>query len=340
MLRAAITAFLLTLLVALPGEAQRRYRAEPDPQSPAGIPYQRYFTRDKYNRRITFYVSGNPRERLPLVTVVLGSGAFSNFRREGERIVDAHGTVRQAFAAKAHVVVVEKPGVAFLEQPAHGNGDDFPGSISGSAEFQRESALPRWVEAVSAALQAARRLPQADPKRILIIGHSEGALVAAMVAAENSFVTHVASLAGNGPSVLFELMHKAREGRLYASLANDPEKQMAQIEADIAAVHADPLSTTRQAVGHSHIYWSSRWPHSTIDALSRTRSRIFIAHGTADRNVSIENFDLMYAQLLASAQDIKAMRVEGADHGFRIAADGMRDVWGDVIGKLRNWFLE
>lgn len=249
--------------------------------------------------------------------------------------MDAHGTVRQAFAGKAHIVAVEKPGVEFLEQPGHGRVEE----IRGSLEFQAESALPRWVEAVSAALRAARTLPQVNTKQTLIIGHSEGALVAALVASENSFVTHAASLAGPGPTMLFELTRKAREGRLYPDLQNNPRQQVAQLDADIAAVRRDPSSTTKQAAGHSHIYWSSRWPHSTMRIFSRSRARIFLAHGTADRNISFVNFELMSEMLREHKRDVTSMRVEGADHGFRIAGPPSRDAWGDVINNLKNWFL-
>lgn len=63
-----------------------------------------------------FYVDGNQNERLPIVVSVSGSGAFSNFARRGDRILEAHRTEREVFSGKAHILIVEKPGVKFLEQ--------------------------------------------------------------------------------------------------------------------------------------------------------------------------------------------------------------------------------
>jgi hypothetical protein len=64
--------------------AQSQYQAVRDPQSPAEITYTRYFTKDRLDRRITFYVSGGDQTQpLPIVVSVLGSGAFSNFIRGG-----------------------------------------------------------------------------------------------------------------------------------------------------------------------------------------------------------------------------------------------------------------
>jgi hypothetical protein len=56
-----------------------------------------------------------------------------------------------------------------------------------------------------------------------------------------------------------------------------------------------------------------------METLARTKARIFLAHGSADRNVTVAHFDMMYAGLLSRGKDVTARRVEGADHGYRIA---------------------
>ena len=336
MMRAPVICSVLFALTLVPSaQGQRRYRAVRDPASPPEISYTRYFTRDRFNRRITFYINGDLNERLPIVVSVLGSGAYSNFLREGDRIVDGHRAAREAFSGKAHVLVVEKPGIEFLEQ--HSEADS---GAQGSAVFMRENTLERWAEAVSAALRAARTLPLADQARCLLIGHSEGGIVVAMVAAQNPFVSHVASLSGTGPSILFELMQKAREGRLYSELPPDPEQQLAQLLNDVAAIRVDPASTQKLVLHHSHLYWSSRFPFSEMEELSRSKARIFIAHGTADRNVAVANFDLLYAHLLAQGKDVTAQRYEGADHGYRFADQPQRDGWREVFEAVRTWFFQ
>ena len=77
----------------------------------------------------------------------------------------------------------------------------------------KEHTLPRWAEANAAALKAAWTLPGVDAGRTLVIGHSEGAIVAARVAADLPGVTHVASLAGGGPTQLFSLAELASRPR-------------------------------------------------------------------------------------------------------------------------------
>ena len=107
-------------------------------QGPPGIAYTRYYTLDRFDRRITFYMDGNQNERLPFVVSVSGSDAFSNFARQGDRILDAHRTEREVFSGKAHILIVEKPGVEFLEQHA-----DRGTASRVSAEFRRQRTLDR-----------------------------------------------------------------------------------------------------------------------------------------------------------------------------------------------------
>ena len=144
-----VSLFVLALTPSA-ARAQDLYRPLRDQQSPQGIAYTRYFTKDRFGRKITFYVSGDQSQRLPLVVSVLGSGAYSNFIRRNGQILDAHRIQREVFGTKAHVLIVEKPGVEFLEQhPNQGT------AVDGSLEFRREHTLERWSEAISAALRAA-----------------------------------------------------------------------------------------------------------------------------------------------------------------------------------------
>src|ERR1700731_4652390 len=109
----------LSLSLALTATAQASYQAEQDRTQSDDIAYQRYFTRDAFGRRITFYITKNAdsSSRLPLVVSILGSGADSNFIRRDGRILDGHRVLRTVFSGRAYVLIVEKPGVSFCEHP-------------------------------------------------------------------------------------------------------------------------------------------------------------------------------------------------------------------------------
>ena len=312
--------------------AQGLYRASRDPHSPADIPYVRYFTKDRLGRKITFYVSGNQNQRLPVVVSVMGSGAFSNFVRRDGRTLDAHRTQRALFDERAHILIVEKPGISFLEQ--HPN----PGiAVDGSLEFRRQHTLDRWAEAISAAIRAARTLPLADKSRCLLVGHSEGGLTVARVAAENSFVTHVAALASSGPTQLYDLLESARAATLYDSMPRD--EQVTKLLADVAAIQSDPDNPDKFFLGHPYPRWSSYLKTSTAVELSRTKAKVFIAVGTAEGPIAVQGFDVLYATLLSQGQNVTAKLVEGANHGFQFQGQPSRDGWNEIYREVRDWFF-
>ncbi len=335
-MRANSTALIIFLSVALTAPGQGRYQPEKTPESPLQIPYQRYFTKDRFDRRITFYVTTPTlaSSKRPLVAMILGSGCYSNFIRRGDSILDAHRALRGVLSERAYLLVVEKPGVKFLDDPPSRGTARFA-----AEEFRREHTLERWVEAVSAAMRAARTLPFIDTTRTLVIGHSEGGRVACRVAAENPFVSHVASLAAGGPIKLFDFLHSTRKGAIYGNISNDPEKQFQQLLADWAAILKDPDSTSKEFFGHPYRYWSSFLKSSPVQDLSRTNARVYIALGTAEGDVATAAFDVLYASLLAEGRDVTGDLVNGADHAFHFADDPKRDGWREQFEKCLAWFF-
>lgn len=303
-----------------------------------GTGYTRYTTRDKLGRRITFYLSqqrpGSP--RLPLAVFVSGSGCVSNFTKRGERVYGGlQNLLQQSLKGRARVMVVEKPGVRYLDMPAQ------PGSAEGcSQEFLEEHTLPRWAEAVGAAVRAAATLPDVDPNRILVAGHSEGGIVAARVAAENPRITHVASLSGGGPTQLFDLVQLARTHGV-GDPTKTPDARAQDVYAAWADIQADPGSTKKRFWGHPYRRWSSFLVDSVLEELSRAKARVYIAQGSGDTSVAPESFDVMYAQLLTRRRDVTAEWIPAGDHGYRKADDkdpisGFRS----VLNHVAAWYLD
>ncbi len=77
-----------------------------------------------------------------------------------------------------------------------------------------------------------------------------------------------------------------------------------------------------------------------MEELLKTQARIFIAQGTADQNVSVTSFDVLYATLLARGKQVVARRITGADHGFSFRDQPGLYAWKAVFDDIRNWFLD
>jgi pimeloyl-ACP methyl ester carboxylesterase len=306
-----------------------------------GMPYQRYRVVDSLGRTITFYLSKPPKEKagaeLPLILFIQGSGCQSMFQRHGDRIGGGLQNLALLEAKKrARVLVVEKPGVKFLDAPKR------PGTAEGaSREFLEEHTLPRWVEANLAALRSAWRLPGVDAKRTLVFGHSEGGLVAASVAAKEPGVTHVASLAGGGPSQLFdlvELLSKPQPNEKPEAVA----RRRNAVYKEFARILSDPNSTTQFWMGHPYRRWSTFLQHSVTEELLKTKAAIYLVQGTADNAVSVAGFDVLVAELRGRGLNFTFERIEGADHGFKTSetSSGPSSGMQGVIGRVLTWFFK
>jgi erythromycin esterase len=317
-----------------------RYLPEKDPAA-TGVPFDRYTTRDRFGRTIAFYLSRPPEGAagtLPVAVFVQGPGCGSVFpRRDGKVQGGVPDLLREVAGGRVRVLVVEKPGVAFGMVPRNPDSAE-----EGSAEFRREHTLPRWVEAVNAAVLAAHRLEDVDWTRTLVVGHSEGAVVAAHVAAVNALVSHVAVLSAGGPTQLFDLAEAASHVRPADSSPEDARGRVQAVRDGWARVLADPDSTDRFWLGHPHRRWSSFLKSSTLEGLLASRAPVFAAHGTTDTVVPAASFEVLRCELLGRGRDLVALTLEGRDHDLRRPGDAPGDAtgMGEVFGRAVAWFRE
>lgn len=340
-MRYSVTKLLIALCAfgTISVEAQSRaatYEPQKDKVLVPQQPYERYFTRDKFGREITFYLSESRanQDARPLVVYVQGSGCASLFARRNNRVVPTSGhiTVQQVTEGKARVLIVEKPGVKFLEDPQAG--------CTTASEFNREHTLDRWAEAVEAAIRAAHKLPQVRKDKTLVIGHSEGGLVASRVARDlPAVVTHVASLAGGGVTQLFDLLTLARKGSFFRQISADPEARVKYVLEQWQAIQAEPLSAEKFFFGFAYRRWSSFLASSPLEELSQARSKIYLAQGVDDDAVDVASSDALFAQLQAHGKQLVYDRVEGADHSFNIKGKQEINGWQEEFVRIVAWYL-
>jgi pimeloyl-ACP methyl ester carboxylesterase len=305
-----------------------------------GIPFDRYLTRDSLGRTITFYLSTRPHSpssaKLPVVLFIGGSGCQSLFRKLGEHVGGGPQNLLLAQAkGRVRVLAVEKLGVKYLDAP------DQPGSaVGGTEEFLKEHALSRWAEANIAALKAVWALPEIDASRSLVVGHSEGGIVAARVAAELPQVTHVASLAGGGPSQLFDFVFRASQAGP-EDKPGDAARRVQEVHDEWAKIQKSPDSISQFWLGHPYRRWSSFLASSVLQELLRTKARIYVAHGTRDTSVPVVSYDILVTELSTHRREVTCERLEGADHGFQTEDMPKGPPVGlqALIGRLLAWFL-
>jgi pimeloyl-ACP methyl ester carboxylesterase len=331
----------------VPAPRPGKHQAVKDPTPLPGSSFVRYFTTDEFDRSIVFYVrvpeaKQGDETKLPIILYVQGSGSQSVFTRVEQDGVEraaasgGQGVITKAANDRAIVIIAEKPGVRFMECPKQPGG-----AVDASREFREEHTLPRWSAAVSAALHASLTLPRADPSSVLLVGHSEGGLLACKVAADNPVVTHVATLAGGGPTQLYDLIELARRGTFCGGGNPDPQACVNLLLEQWENVLRAPDSAENDFLGHPHRRWTSFLATSPLEELKKTRAKVFIGQGLDDQAVLPASADVLFATLKAVGRDPVYSRVPG-DHGFEVSREGQPpagDGWLEMHARVAEWFL-
>ena len=315
--------------------SQTLYKATKDSIKVPRQPYLRYFTKDKYDRKITFYVSEvTVTEKLPLVVYVQGSGANSHFIIHNEQLIPVNGHIyiTESLNGKARLLIVEKPGVKYLDNPREPQKND---------DFNKEHSLDKWSEAMEASIKATIRSGLADSNRILVIGHSEGGLVASNVARDlDGLVTHVANLAGGGDSQLYDLLVMARKGNFFRHISEDPVARVQYVLDEWKKIQTDPLNTNKFFFGLSYLRWASFMQTSCLEQLEKCKANILIVQGFKDENLDPASADQLYAHLLSKGKNVTYHRLDNADHSFKDATKPNENGWKIEMQKILDWFLD
>jgi dienelactone hydrolase len=294
-------ALLLLLLGVLAAPAQ----ASASPGTPIpGQPVERHVIHDRLGREIVYYAS-HPATPAPILLMIQGSGCAPVMQVSGSGTYSTlYDFLPFAGEGRFTVIAVEKP---FAGQAAGGQA----GTANGcSAAFNADFTAERWLAALQAALADARRLPSVDPRRTLVFGHSEGAVMADLLAGSDPRVTDVVSIAGTGTTQLFDFLALAYQ-RCF-----DRAACIADVERQARAIAANPDSASDFAWGHPYRRWTSFFRIDPAAALLASRARIYLAFGTADESVPPLSGELIVARLLGAGRAVTIRRVADADHGL------------------------
>ncbi|MDX2148810.1 MAG: alpha/beta hydrolase fold domain-containing protein [Planctomycetota bacterium] len=306
------------------------------------MPWERYQLPDAHGRQVTCYLSrtdaDQPGTRRPLVVWIQGSGCNSLFTKTPDGRVGGglQNMLLMQSNARYRVLIVEKPGVQFLDNPQP------PGAASGCAqEFLEQHTAERWRDALLAALRGALARPDVDPSHVLVVGHSEGGDMAAHVAAAEDRVTHVGVLCAGSPTQLFDLaeLHRAQQGPDDSDEAAR-EQRLEQVYEAWSRILADPDSTDKHEWGHPHRRWSSFMRLSPMESLIQSKAKVYLAYATNDRAVPAVATDLTRAMLVAKGRDVKVERRVGEDHGFSKPGERPGEGFSEVLANVLGWWLD
>ncbi|WP_312510769.1 alpha/beta fold hydrolase [Massilia sp.] len=279
---------------------------------------------------VSYYLSP-PKKRSPLVLFVQGSGCTAPFSGLGtaNRSASIFPYVGLAMSGRFAVMAVDKPYQLTERQDTPPNG-----ALECSADFNKHYSYDSWLATLRQALQHALARPDVDPRRVLVVGMSEGGVLASGLARAMPEVGAVALVGSSGTTQLYDMIAST-----YQSSGSDADKlkELQSIEATVQQIMAEPDSVSKFAWGHTYRRWSSFLSQSPADNLLQSKARVYIASGMQDKSVPILSSEAMYAQLRMRGRDVTMVRVPGGSHDLLTEAGGREQVQQEYDAIIR-WF--
>jgi dipeptidyl aminopeptidase/acylaminoacyl peptidase len=261
--------------------------------------------------------------RVPAVVLITGSGPQN--RDEELPGMKGYRFFRQI------ADTLSRRGVAVLRMDDRG--------IGGSQAGERPGTTADFADDVRAALSYLRARPEIRGDRLGLVGHSEGGLVAPMVARDDPQLAAIALLAGPSRSIRRILDFQRR-----VLVENDTTIPPAKRDSTIAALarSADSAAAAPGWLGHIYDY-------DPLSTVRRVRTPVLILHGATDLQVTADQaLELSSALHEGGNRDVTVHIFSKTNHLFLEDASGVyqgyatlpsKNVKPEVLGALADWVV-
>jgi pimeloyl-ACP methyl ester carboxylesterase len=247
--------------------------------------------------------------KLPAVVLLGGSGPAD---RDGVAYgIPLLGQIAGALADAGSIVVrYDKRGI---------------GQSGGRAE---SASLTDYAEDARAAVKMLENRKDVDPKRIAVVGHSEGGLVALIAAAKEKRIAAVALIATPGMAGADVVL--AQQQRLLNRMTLTPEEKQAKVDAqkkiNEAVITGKGLELLAPEIRRSvdNAEFQSLLTSDPAKLVAAVRQPLLIVHGELDTQVEPSNADRLEALARArkNAPPPEVVKVPGVNHLLVLATTG------------------
>jgi pimeloyl-ACP methyl ester carboxylesterase len=276
-----------------------------------------------------------PPTPLPAALLLGGFGAQD---RDGNSVGpgDFHLFFLAVLAAK-----LGEAGVASLRCDDRGIGQS-------TGDFRRVT-LDTLARDARAALAALRREPAVDPARVVIVGHSEGAIVAPMVAARTRGVRGLALLAPPGRPLDAVIIDREQASmRRFGLNQAEIEASIAELRATYEAVRAGkrlPASLSpaeRRGIAESSAWLRSHFRHAPLgEAAALSHVPVLVTAGGCDVQISTADAELTRDAFIKGGNQLVAYKVyPELNNLFAVSKSGSVADYFDPMAEVDPSFLD
>lgn len=303
----------------------------PDYSAPAGAPYTALEVRiptpmgHTLAGTLTLPAGAGPRNRVPAVVTSTGSGPQD--RDEAIPTVSGYRPFRQI------ADTLSRHGIAVLRMDDRGQGAS-GGRWAGATTAD-------FADDIRAGLAWLRTRPEIDPARLGVVGHSEGGLVAPMVAATDTSLRVIVMLAAPSRTGRRVIHYQQRQ-----AIDAMPGMSQAQRDSTFAAAQVTLDSLARIDPWLRHYVEYDPLP----GARAVRRPAVLIVQGATDRQVTADQAPEWERAFRAAGNRDVTMRIfDEANHLLAQDRDGdpngygrlpQRAVRPDILAYLLGWLQE
>lgn len=290
------------------------------------ILFEKYILNDNSN---IYYFRDGKSKRSPIVFVIQGSGCESLYRKEKNNEIygDIHTRVANIFPDEVSILAVEKPGIKTFSKTEN------PGLMNNcSSEFKKSFSLSNWIQILKSSLSDVISNKNLEPEKIILFGHSEGAIVAVSFAAQENQISHIIYSAGGGNPLFESIMRRRKASTNNLNLENEYINEGLKNWMNMNSNN----DIQKLVMGHTPLYWSSFFNKSVFETLKETPVKLYIVQGTSDDSASIESNDLLLAELTMANRKFEYKRIPNADHSYKV--NGI-SIFNQVIFDALNWAI-
>ena len=312
-----------------------------DYSAPPGAPFtaeEVMVTAKGYTLAGTLLLPKNGKRPLPAVITITGSGQQTRDEPIPFPGLEKYRPMRQIAEALAG------RGIAVLRVDDRGVGG------SGGRDTLASVTTSGFADDVRTEVAYLRSRSEIDPKRIALVGHSEGGIIAPMVAATDAQIAAIVLLAGSG-----KRGDQISIEQLTYILDNTPgvtpelkKQKLAEQQEIIAAVQSGgDLSKYPAQV---RFPWTKEfWTYDPLTTIRKVRQPILILQGALDRQITAEQADMLEkAARDAGNKDVTKQILPNLNHLFLTAKTGGVDEYSkletsaigdDVLKMLGDWLV-
>ena len=180
------------------------------------------------------------------------------------------------------------------------------------------------------------------PKKIVIIGHSEGSDVVAKLGHKNDKITHIGYWAGGANTQYYDfaifIQKEVQSGKKTQEEAN---KSLDSLFIDIKNIENDPNSTEKSWLDNPYRRWS-QFTEPAIDNLLKIDKPLFVAVAGMDESVPIESTLLIPIEFIRHKKDNLNFKIYPEyNHSFAKPPKSEKEEWSwewmNVFEDFMEW---